>query len=115
MDEKTVLNNLYATYKKHGVTKCELIHLIESGISDYNLSLDTIYSVLRMGLASAFGEREFFSLDDVQAVTGESRDELLRRVEKCRQELIEAGESPNEYFIPVPQKAATCYFPNGLH
>ena len=47
---------------------------------------------------------------------GESREELLQRIEQCRQELIEAGENPDEYFKPVePQRAAVYYFPNGLH
>ena len=58
----------------------------------------------------------YFSLDDVMAITGESQEELLQRIEQCRQELIEAGENPDEYFKPVePQRAAVYYFPNGLH
>ena len=67
------------------------------------LSLEAIYSGLRMSLASAFNEHEYFSLDDVMAITGESREELLQRIEKCRQELIEAGENPDEYFKPVEE------------
>ncbi len=55
-------------------------------------------------------------IDDVMAITGESREELLQRIEQCRQELIEVGENPDEYFKPVePQRAAVYYFPNGLH
>ena len=51
-----------------------------------------------------------------RAVTGESREELLQRIEQCRQELIEVGENPDEYFKPVePQRTAVYYFPNGLH
>ncbi len=43
-------------------------------------------------------------------------EELLQRIEQCRQELIEAGENPDDYFKPVePQMAAVYYFPNGLH
>ncbi len=81
-----------------------------------DLSLEAIYSGLRMSLASAFNEHEYFSLDDVMAITGESREELLQRIEQCRQELIEAGENPDDYFKPVePQMAAVYYFPNGLH
>ena len=80
------------------------------------MSLEAIYSGLRMSLASAFNEHEYFSLDDVMAITGESREELLQRIEQCRQELIEVGENPDEYFKPVePQRAAVYYFPNGLH
>ena len=64
----------------------------------------------------SFNEHEYFSLDDVMAITGESREELLQRIEQYRQELTEAGENPDDYFKPVePQRAAVYYFPNGLH
>lgn len=87
----------------------------DDGIQN-DLSLEAIYSGLRMSLASAFNEHEYFSLNDVMAITGESREELLQRIEQCRQELIEAGENPDEYFKPVePQRAAVYYFPNGLY
>ena len=37
-------------------------------------------------------------------------EELLQRIEQCRQELIEAGENPDEYFKPIePQMAAVYY------
>ncbi len=116
VDKETLINNLLANYGKYGVTRAELEPIIDDGIQNYDLSLEVIYSGLRMSLASAFNEHEYFSLDDVMAITGESREELLQRIEQCRQELIEAGESPDEYFKPVePQRAAVYYFPNGLH
>lgn len=115
MDNKTVINNILANYSKYGVTKEKLQPMIEDGIKR-DLSLQTIYNGLRMSLALAFGEHEYFTLDDVMEITGESREELLRRIEQSRQELIEAGENPNDYFKSVePQRAAVYYFPNGLH
>ena len=90
--------------------------MIDNGLNDYNLPIDAIYSGLRMSFASEFNEHEYFSLEDVMAITGELREELLQRIEQCRQELIEAGENPEDYFKPVePQRAAVYYFPNGLH
>lgn len=116
MDREMVINNLLANYGKYGVTRAELEPIIDDGIQNYDLSLEAIYSGLRISLASAFNEHEDFSLDDVMAITRESREELLQRIEQCRQELIEAGENPDEYFKPVePQRAAVYYFPNGLH
>ncbi len=116
IDKDTLINNLLANYGKYGVTRAELEPIIDDGIQNYDLSLEAIYSGLRMSLASAFNEHEYFSLADVLAITGESRQELLQRIEQCRQELIEAGENPDEYFEPVePQRAAAYYFPNGLH
>ncbi len=57
-------------YGKYGVTKAELEPIIDDGIQNYDLSLEAIYSGLRMSLASAFNEHEYFSLDDVMAITG---------------------------------------------
>lgn len=116
MDKETIINNLLVNYGKYGVTKQELETAINDGIHNYDLSLEAIYSGLRMSLASAFGEREYFTVDDVMAITGESREEVLQRIEEYRQELIKAGENPDEYFQPVEsQKAKVYYFPNGLH
>lgn len=115
MDKQTIISNILASYSRYGVTKENLQPTIEDGIKR-GLSLQTIYNGLRMSLASAFGEHEYFTLDDVMEITGESREELLQRIEQCRQELVEAGENPNDYFKPVePQVATVYYFPNGLH
>lgn len=115
MDRETVINNLLYTYEKYGITRSELERSIDDGIYSHGLSLDVIYNILRMSLASAFNEHEYFSLEDVMAITGESLEELLQRIERCRQELIEAGENPDDYFKPAePQKAAIYYFPHGL-
>ena len=115
MDREMVINNLLMNYGKYSVTRAELEPIIDDGIQNYDLSLEAIYSGLRMSLASAFNEHEYFSLDDVMAITGETKEELLQRIEQCRQELIEAGENPDEYFKPVePQRTAVYYFPSGL-
>ena len=112
----TIINNLLANYGKYGVTRTELELIIDDGIQNYDQSLEAIYSGLIMSLASAFGEHEYFTLDDVMAITGEIREELMQRIEQYRQELIEAGKNPDDYFKPVePQRAAIYYFPNGLH
>ncbi len=100
MDKKTIICNLIANYGKYGITRNELERSIDDGLQNYDLSLEAIYNGLRMSLASAFNEHEYFSLDDVMAITGESREELLQRIEQCRQELIEAGENPDNYFKP---------------
>ena len=116
MDKNALINNLLANYGKYGVTRAELEPIIDDGIQNYDLSLEAIYSGLRMSLASAFNEHEYFSLDDVMTIAGESREEFLQCIEQCRQELIEAGENPDEYFKPVePQRTAVYHFPNGLH
>ena len=116
MTTEQAINRLYSTYSKHGITKELITSLFMDGIKKQGFSPLNTYNLLRMSLGHEFNEREYFSLDDVMAITGESREELLQRIEQCRQELVEAGENPNDYFSPVdPQRAAVYYFPNGLH
>ena len=98
MDREMVINNLLMNYGKYSVTRAELEPIIDDGIQNYDLSLEAIYSGLRMSLASAFNEHEYFSLDDVMAITGESREELLQRIEKCRQELNRSRRKPGRVF-----------------
>ena len=100
MDKDTLINNLLANYGKYGVARAELEPIIDDGIQNYDLSLEAIYSGLRMSLASAFNEHEYFSLDDVMAITGESREELLQRIEQCRQELIKQGKTRTSISSP---------------
>ena len=58
----------------------------------------------RMSLAQFTGEHELFSIEDVAEITGESREEILERIEECREELTAAGENPDELFIPTEPK-----------
>ena len=54
MDREMIINNLLADYGKYGVTRAELEPIIDDGIQNYDLSLEAIYSGLRMSLAFAF-------------------------------------------------------------
>ncbi len=115
MDKITIISNILSSYGKYGISRDELQRMIDDGVENYGLSLEAIYSGLRMSLASAFGESEQFSIDDVMAITGESREEVLKRIEESRQELIAEGKNPDDYFKPIePLKAAVYYFPEGL-
>lgn len=52
---------------------------------------------------------------DVMAITGETKEELSKRIEECRIELLAAGENPDDYFKPIQKgKSTVYYFPSGL-
>ena len=78
MDKNALINNLLANYGKYGVTRAELEPIIDDGIQNYDLSLEAIYSGLRMSLASAFNEHEYFSLDDVMAIRTFTADRAVQ-------------------------------------
>lgn len=108
------IKNLLPTYEKYGVNSQMVKDCIISGLN-LGLSIEACYSGLRMQLAQIFGEHEYFTLQDVMAITGESREELSARIEQYRKELIEAGENPDDYFKPIePQESTKLFFPNGL-
>ena len=68
-----------------------------------------------MQLAQIFDEDEYSRTQDVMAITGASKEELSARIEQYRQELIAAGEDPDDYFKPIePQEHIKLFFPNGI-
>lgn len=112
MTFQTALNSLYEKYGKYGFAKEILSEQLRSGVI-HGFSVNAVYNGLRMVLALETGEHEYFSLEDVQEITHESRDELIKKVEQYRKELIAAGENPDDYFQKV--EPMTFYFPHGIH
>lgn len=113
---REALNRLYSKYGKYGFEREFLAELLNNGIGEHEFSVKVAYNGIRMSLAQFTGEHELFSIEDVMEITGESREEILERIEECREELVSAGENPDDYFPisePEPQKV-TWFFPHGL-
>lgn len=66
----------------------------------------------RLALAHITGEHEYFSIEDMMEITGESREEVLKQVEDMRAAALAAGENPDDYAVPVERKIL--YFPDGF-
>ncbi|MFR3138689.1 MAG: hypothetical protein ACLTPC_01425 [Lacrimispora saccharolytica] len=116
MTFQEALDNLCAKYSIFGFEREFLAELLNNGIGEHEFSVRTAYNGIRMSLAQFTGEHELFSIEDVMEITGESREEILDRIEECREELTAAGENPDDYFVPVesePEKV-TWFFPHGL-
>lgn len=93
-----VQNILYNYGKKHNITADMVNQLIDSGLES-GISLDVIYSGIKLAISNVHNEKEYFTIDDVCAVTGETPDEVVARIEAMRDELLEQGENPNDYFM----------------
>lgn len=116
MTFQEALDSLYEKYGKYGCERKFLADLLNSGIGEHEFGVRVAYNGVRMCLAHETGEHELFSIEDVMEITGESREELLERIEKYREELAAAGENPDDYFVPVesgPEKV-TWFFPHGI-
>lgn len=109
------LDRLFNKYGKHGFSKEMLSEQLQDGVMNQGFSLNMTYNGLRMALGSATGQEELFSVDDVVEISGLSRDEVLQEIEKARNELVAAGENPDDYFRPVePAQRSIFYFPHGV-
>ena len=100
MDRQTVIRNVLINYGKYGITKETIIPLIDSGI-EQGLSYDLIYLGLKMQLCKLAGEEFICTSSDMARAFNMSDDEMQKIIEEAREELIEAGENPDEYFRSV--------------
>lgn len=114
MTVNDAVNNLYTTYAKYGTTKQFLREMIESGIKQ-GFSVRAAYNGVRMCLGKETEEREYFTLDELQEITGESREELVARADQMRNDLRAAGEDPDDYIKEIPPADHNIlFFPEGL-
>ena len=75
-------------------------------------SVNVAYNGIRMTLAHVTGEHEYFSIEDMMEITGESREEVVKQVEDMRAAAVAAGENPDNYAVPVERKIL--YFSDGF-
>jgi hypothetical protein len=78
---QNALNELRKTaerYKKHGITLSQLVRIAETAPAD--ISERAAIIGIRMSLAREYGETEYFTLDDVSEVTGETTAEVQNRI-----------------------------------
>ena len=116
MTFQEALDSLCEKYNRFGFEREFLAGLLNNGIGEREFSVRAAYNGIRMCLAHETGEHELLSIEDVMEITGESREEILERIEECREELTAAGENPDDYFIPSEPKPekVTWFFPHGL-
>lgn len=100
MTFKTALDNLCANYSKYGMTREIFSDLLKDGVRR-GISVKGAYNSIKMTVALQTGEREYFSVDDVCEMTGETREEVLQRIEEMRTLLISEGKDPDKYFTPL--------------
>ena len=112
MTFKTAVDNLVGTYEKYGFAREEIEKLLKDGIMNQGFSVSVAYNGVRMVLAHVTGEHEYFSIEEMMEITGESREEVVKQVEDMRAAALAAGENPDDYAVPVERKIL--YFPDGF-
>jgi len=100
MDKHTIIQNIINNYSQYGITEDTIIPLIDSG-EKQGFSYDLIYLGLKMELCKLAGEEFYCTSDEMARAFGVSDDEMQRIIDEAREELIEAGENPDDYFREV--------------
>ena len=100
MNKGIVIQNLVTNYGKYGVTREVLEPLIDDGVKE-GFTYDLIYLSLEAELSKLAGQEFFCTSEDMARSFNASEDEMNRIIEEAREELIEAGENPDEYFKTV--------------
>ena len=97
MNKEMVIKNITYNYGKYGITKEIIEPLIDSGVSE-GLSYDLIYLTIKAELSKLVGEEFYCTSSDMAKAFGISEEEMNRIIEDAREELIVAGENPDDYF-----------------
>ena len=100
MNKGIVIQNLTNNYGKYGITREVLEPLIDDGVAE-GFTYDLIYLSLEAELSKLAGQEFFCTSEDMARAFNVSEDEMNRIIEEAREELIEAGENPDEYFQTV--------------
>lgn len=88
-------------YGKKGITQDMVEEVIDAGLEE-GMNYDMIYLDMCRRISEITGEEFVCSASDMARAYGVSDEEMNRIIEESRQELIEAGENPDEYFREVP-------------
>ncbi len=101
MDRRTIIQNIMANYSKYGITVDMIDEVIDAGLEG-GMSYDMIYLDTMRRISEITGEEFVCSASDMARAYGVSDEEMQKIIEDAREELIEAGEDPDEYFREVP-------------
>lgn len=100
MNRETLIQNILTNYGSYGITREFIEPLIDSGIAE-GFTYDLIYLGLKAELSKLAGEEFFCTSEDMAKAIGVTIDEMDRIIEESREELVAAGEDPDEYFRQV--------------
>ena len=101
MTRELIIQNIMNNYGKYGITQDMVEEVIDTGLED-GMSYDLIYLDMCRRISEITGEEFVCTSSDMARAFNVSDDEMDKIIKEARQELIEAGEDPDEYFREVP-------------
>lgn len=100
MTREIIIQNLMNNYGKNGITVDMINEVIDAGLEE-GMNYDMIYLDICRRISELTGEEFICSASDMAKAYGVSLEEMEKIIADARQELIEAGENPDEYFREV--------------
>lgn len=91
MTFKMALDNLTLNYGKYGMSRNDFAKMLKSGIEQYGFSVKAAYLGVKLIAAQQTSEHEFFTSADVSEITGESIEEVNRRIEEIQKDPVSYG------------------------
>lgn len=104
-------------FSEYGATEEIIVSLLRSGIEEYDFSVEGAYNALRMELSINLvpDREEYFSVEDIMSITGETYEECIKQVEEMREEILQQGGNPDDYAVEVKQnERKVFFFPDGI-
>lgn len=101
MTMKTALDNLCTNFGTF-MSRNEYKKLLQTGI-ERGLTVKAAYIGAKMMLAEHTGQHEYFTIEDMEEITGESRETIIERIEQLRDMYEAQGGNPDDLFPPIKQ------------
>lgn len=118
MTFEQAVKNLVEKFGGFGITEDMAFKAIADGVKDSGFSVRGAYNITRMAWAdcirkeTGYEGHEYFTVEDIMSITGETREECIKRVEDMLQRVKEMGGNPDDYAVGI--KPSVFYFPHGL-
>lgn len=100
MTRELIIQNIMNNYGKYGITKDMVEEVIDSGLEE-GMNYDMVYLDMCRRISEITGEEFVCSASDLARAYNVSDAEMEKIIADAREELIESGENPDEYFREV--------------
>ena len=101
MNREMVMQNIMANYGRYGITPDMVNEVIDTGLEG-GLTYEFIYYDMCRKISEITGEEFVCTSSDMAKAFGIPQEEMDRIIAEAREELVESGEDPDQYFQEVP-------------
>lgn len=103
-----------ANYSRYRVDRETVEPQIRSGEAE-GFSYQTIYTGLRMAMASAFGTNEYFTPVEMAEALGTTEEGIIQQIGQIKEDIIARGLNPADYVHEVePEERQRFVLPPGF-